>query len=357
VTQLPPGKLDPRGLVSGLTDDIGRGNASFDDISYFMPSKAAHYGVFDAYREHPGGRPHYGTPDGMVFLSPDTANKHIMSNPHLAELHGKVHAPWMAMPDRIRTWNGADDLMRAIQSDPMLPHHERDHELVHDAFHGDLDADITPAVIRILSSEPSRMARLIGLMRSHLGIGEPVAPQQGMGGVNELTGSLDGMWRDLSPAHTATTRFSAGQLMHQTATSGAMASPGTLAQHSGRWAFGNVPGVGKAVWEHLFHQIPGALENGLSFQHITDDGRPTSRVELQGVPTLWAMGDLAQRHARLATAGVRYRNPAKSVWNPSTEYLPALTREFLSRPVRMVRRFPDQAKFLLGLMTGALRSH
>jgi hypothetical protein len=115
--------------------------------------------------------------------------------------------------------------------------------------------------------------------------------------------------------------------------------------------------VGKAVWEHLFHQIPGAFENGLSFQHLTDDGRPTSKVELQGVPTLWAMGDLAQQHARLANAGVRYNNPRQSVWNPSSEYLPALTREFLSRPVRMVRRFPDQAKLLLGLMTGALRSH
>lgn len=357
VTQLPNGILDPRGLVSGLTGDIGRGNASFDDINYFMPSKAAHYGVFDAYREHPGGKPHYGTPDGMVFLSPDTANKHVMSNPHLADLHGKVHAPWMAMPDRVRTWKGADALMQAIQSDPMLPHHERDHELVHDAFNGDLDADITPSVIRILSSEPSRMSRLVGLMRSHLGIGEPVAPQQGMGGVSELTGALDGMWRDLSPAHTTTTRFSAGQLMHQAATSGGTASPGTLAQHSGKWAFANVPGVGKAVWEHLFHQIPGAFENGLSFQHLTDDGRPTSKVELQGVPTLWAMGDLAQQHARLANAGVRYNNPRQSVWNPSSEYLPALTREFLSRPVRMVRRFPDQAKLLLGLMTGALRSH
>jgi hypothetical protein len=93
-----------------------------------------------------------------------------------------------------------------------------------------------------------------------------------------------------------------------------------------------------------------------------------------GADTNWASGEWSQNYAkRIAPVPLFHRSylsskdadanaarghgPLLHGAFPASEYFPTLVEEFFQRPVRMCREYPHMARLVLGLMSGALRSH
>lgn len=416
-------------LPAMKASQVQHGNYGRDVVGMrYLPNAAPQAGLIDSLQPH-GNGVYYGTPDGRMFLDPSKANEHVMANPQVRALVGKVHAPWMPIDHRIDSYTGADHVLDALLRHPEL---------------GKLETDIRDPAARFINGgavkkalslyreafarEPERARKLLDLLSEHFGTHAPYS-RFGVSGMVKKNGSLVGsvanrdaalgaqsglaattgakkrselvdmttklfglfnrnVYGSSIPLHigvgtgadrgavgsTNTLPYDAanrtlwqdrdmlaGKDVHPAALLGfaQMATPSTLAHEVMHAVESNVPGISRASREHaMARQSSRAMKQGPSFDSNNRGVMPTT--DMPWVTDPWERNyahKLSTPHFVGKPVGFMGDKRDLHVGDSTSEYLPTMFEEFFARPVRMAREHPQVARFLFGLMNGALRSH
>lgn len=249
---------------------------------------------------------------------------------------GSQHMPGAPMLDRVRTYPGADQAVKRIASDAGLHAAERNSDIgrdLPDYFERRQPNQLIARISASLKGEPSRVSRLLG----HLG-----APEHGGDEVRGMAHRIASLYANNEPL--------VASLDDLHARMGRQASPVALAREIGHAAQQHVPGVAKAVWEHMFAHGLGTE----SRQHRLDRTRDALFAPLDAP---WASDRYLERQARRVHPVALQHGSLRLDAGHGNEYFASMLHEFFARPVKMAREHPDAVKFILGIMNGALRSH
>lgn len=135
-------------------------------------------------------------------------------------------------------------------------------------------------------------------------------------------------------------------------------SPGVLAHETAHWAEAQIPGISRAVMDHMFSNGT----NGGPLLFVNPFQRNLQGVFV-GADIPWSSGHNAQYARFMYPSQLRHREPgywpdAPTYINGGThEYFPQMIMEFFTRPVKLAREHPNVVRFILGLMDGSLRDH
>lgn len=345
VTQLT-GVIAPHDVISekGFIPELAREaiRVGGDRAKYRLHYPALHpvqFGIVDSLEEGDGTV--YGTPDGRIFVDPHHANAHIERNPGLNRLAGKVHEPWRHMIDRVKGYTGSDDVIDAIANDTILANREKLTDMRGDFRQMFAKNDAKGVISRVkaaLSGEPERVERLLSIL--------PANSAHGVRGGNQIEAMahrIAALFDDSAGLHVSINKIRSfgGQQM----------SPIALAREVAHLAQKHVPGVKRAVWEH-------------AFSHGLGKSAPVygNDIALADVDAPWASSPITRAHAKrihpisIAT-GSHGEAPVVSAVDHGSDYFTTMLAEFFARPVKMTREHPQTARFILGIMNGALRSH
>lgn len=284
-----------------------------------------------------------------------------------------------------------------------------------------LDGGYAKSVANILRQEPARYRRLLSILHRHFGgeqapgamtvangmmdVGAPGAAlgddsglgitsgARNTGELADMAGKMDALFARVHPSQPSQLGVHSDHYVkrndylgsyepmdHDTGVLGGvmrsgqpagviklskMATPAVMAHEVAHHAAMNLPGIERAVYEKMF--APGVVPN-------EDYGGRGNIGFMAHLDTNWASGDRNQSYARkimpvvLLHRGNMQDDHARAeeahghlpiLHNAAmaSEYFPMLVEEFFQRPVRMCREYPHMARLLLGLMSGALRSH
>jgi hypothetical protein len=136
-------------------------------------------------------------------------------------------------------------------------------------------------------------------------------------------------------------------------------SPGVIAHEVGHWAESHIPGISRAVTDHMF---TNGTSGGPLMYKSKDPGSKIKGV-FANMDIPWSSGHNADYARQLYPSHFVHREPGYWPDAPSftsgdtNEYFPQMLMEFFTRPVKLAREHPNVARFVLGLMDGSLRDH
>ena len=285
----------------------------------------------------------------------------------------------------------------------------------------DSDPDYASHVASVLRREPSRYQRLLRMLHEHLGMAQGAGavgvqgrlfldqPTDGVqlgendalgmttgakqtGELPDMAAKLNALFARIYPAQNATLGVSMRPHdnnrnigtyvpvdVHDDVVAGSnstgapagiirlskVATPAVLAHEVAHHASMHIPGIERSIYEKMF--APGVTP-----QVSYDNGKRSGMM--LSADTNWASGEWSQNYAKRITPvplfhrsylsskdadtnAARGHGPLLHGAFPASEYFPTLVEEFFQRPVRMCRDYPHMARLVLGLMSGALRSH
>lgn len=345
VTQLsgtisPNDVIAEKGFLPEATRDATRVGGDRAKYSLRYPSlHPVQFGIVDSLEEGDGSA--YGTPDGRLFVDPHHANAHIERNPALNRLTDKVHEPWRHIVDRIKGYTGADDVIDAIANDTHLANREKLTDLrdeFRQSFARNDSKGVVDRVKAALAGEPARIDHLLSILPQN----SPHAVRSG-NQIEAMAHRIASLFSDSESLHASVnkTRSFGGQQL----------SPVSLAREIAHLAQKSVPGIKRAVWEHAFSHGLGKTPPAYG-----------SDVAFADVDAPWASSPITRMHAKrihptTISTGSQGEKPVVMPVDHGNDYFSTMLAEFFARPVRMAREHPQTARFILGIMNGALRSH